>query len=161
MLGSSNNTVNLCFLLLLLNLASSSSSSFPSWQQPFLNPLIPPYGGATLLSNRTEWTRLFFGTLNPGTGAYAMSPMLSYLNNRFLATWKLSVSDEDEPGQRVMWAQSLDGTSWTTSSDGTNVLFPSMNSSENPKVALFAEPSLLLNGESSILLNFLLISFSH
>ena len=82
-----------------------------------------------------------------------MSPMLSYLNNRFLATWKLSVSDEDEPGQRVMWAQSIDGTSWTTSSDGTNVLFPSMNSSENPKVALFAEPSLLLNGESSILLN--------
>jgi len=161
MLGS--NTIHLCFLLLLLlNLASSSSSSsFPSWQQPFLNPLISPYGGATLLSNRTEWTRLFFGTLNPGTGAYAMSPMLSYLNNRFLATWKLSVSDEDEPGQRVMWAQSIDGTSWTTSSDGSNVLFPSMNSSENPKVALFAEPSLLLNGESSILLNFLLISFSH
>ena len=75
-----------------------------------------------------------------------MSPMLSFLNNRFLASWKLSVSDEDEPGQRVMWAQSNDGSMWTTTSDGSNVLFPSMNSTENPRVALFAEPSLLLNG---------------
>jgi len=108
---------------------------------------VPPYGGATILSNRTVWTRLFYGTLQPGTGAYAMSPMLSFLNGRFLASWKLSVSDEDEPGQRVMWAQSDDGTTWTTSSDGvSNELFPRMNSSENPRVALFAEPTLLLNG---------------
>ena len=126
--------------------AGASTSRLPSWQQPFLNPLKPPYGGAALLSNRTRWTRLFYGSLAPGAGAYAMSPMLSFLNGRFLATWKLSVSDEDEPGQRVMWAQSDDGTTWTTASDGSNELFPSMNASENPRVALFAEPSLLIGG---------------
>ena len=133
-------------LLAALPLALASAL-LPSWQQPFLDPLIPPYGGARLLSNATTWTRLFFGTLNPGTGAYAMSPMLSYLNGRFLATWKLSRSDEDEAGQRVMYAQSSDGVAWQTSSDGrSNELFPRMNSSENPRVALFAEPTLLLNG---------------
>lgn len=78
-------------LSLLFLLCALSRASFPSWQQPFLDPLLPPYGGAKLLSNATRWTRLFFGTLQPGTGAYAMSPMLSFLNGRFLATWKLSV----------------------------------------------------------------------
>lgn len=133
--------------LLLACSAGALAAQLPSWRQPFLDPLVPPYGGAPLLSNATVWTRLFFGTLNPGTGAYAMSPMLSYLNGRFLATWKLSRSNEDEPGQRVMYAQSDDGVSWQTSSDGrSNELFPRMNSSENPRVALFAEPTVLLNG---------------
>jgi len=128
-------------------LAAPSLARLPSWQQPFLDPLVPPYGGAPLLSNATTWTRLYFGTLRPGAGAYAMSPMLSFLNGRFLATWKLSVADEDEPGQRVMYAQSDDGVAWRTSSDGaSNELFPRMNSSESPRVALFAEPALLLNG---------------
>ena len=125
---------------------AAAAARLPSWQQPFLDPLVPPYGGAPLLSNNTRWTRLFYGSLAPGAGAYAMSPMLSFLNGRLLASWKLSVSDEDEPGQRVMWAQSDDGVSWTTASDGSNVLFPSMNASENPRVALFAEPSLLIGG---------------
>lgn len=134
-------------LRLLALAAAAAASRLPSWQQPFLDPLIPPFGGAARLSNNTKWTRLFFGTLEPGTGAYAMSPMLSFLNGRFLATWKLSVSDEDEPGQRVMYAQSTDGVAWETSSDGvSNELFPSMNATENPRVALFAEPTLLLNG---------------
>ena len=66
--------------------SAASASRLPSWQQPFLNPLKPPYGGAALLSNRTRWTRLFYGSLAPGAGAYAMSPMLSFLNGRFLAT---------------------------------------------------------------------------
>jgi hypothetical protein len=133
--------------VLLAALLPLTAARLPSWQQPFLDPLIPPYGGAPLLSNATTWTRLFFGSLAPGTGAYAMSPMLSFLNGRFLATWKLSVADEDEPGQRVMYAQSDDGVSWRTSSDGvSNELFPRMNSSESPRVALFAEPTLLLGG---------------
>ena len=124
-----------------------AAAQLPSWQQPFLDPLVPPYGGAPLLSNRTTWTRLYYGSLAPGAGAYAMSPMLSYLNGRFLASWKLSVADEDEPGQRVMYAQSDDGAAWRTSSDGrSNELFPRMNSSENPRVALFAEPAVLLSG---------------
>lgn len=107
---------------------------------PFLDPLIQPYGGAALLSNRTAWTRLYFAT--PDIGTYAMSPMLSYLNGRFLASWKLSPSGEDEPGQRVMHAQSTDGVSWTPGGE----LFPRMNSTESPRVALFAAPTLWLRG---------------
>jgi hypothetical protein len=145
MIGSA--PIGMLRAILLFCALSTGASRLPTWQQAFLDPLVPPFGGAALLSNATAWTRLFFGTLKPGTGAYAMSPMLSFLNGRFLASWKLSVSDEDEPGQRVMWAQSEDGVAWTTSSDGrSNELFPSMNASENPRVALFAEPSLLVNG---------------
>ena len=145
---SSNTTLN-AFLQSFFPPAAAAAApaGFPSWQQPFLDPLLPPYGGAPLLSPATTWQRLFYGTLEPGTGAYAMSPMLSYLNGNFLASWKLSVASEDEPGQRVMYAQSSDGVAWRTSSDGrSNELFPGMNSSENPRVALFAEPTLLLNG---------------
>ena len=135
------------FLAAGIAAGAAAAARLPSWQQPFLDPLVPPFGGAARLSNATAWTRLFFGTLEPGTGAYAMSPMLSYMNGRFLATWKLSVANEDEPGQRVMWAQSDDGVAWTTSSDGrSNELFPRMNATENPGVALFAEPSLYIDG---------------
>ena len=74
-----------------------------------------------------------------------MSPMLSYLNGAFLATWKLAPHSEDEAGQRVMAAQSTDGEIWAPHEGGL-VLFPSMNSTESPNVALFAEPSLYING---------------
>jgi hypothetical protein len=78
-----------------------------------------------------------------------MSPMIGFLNNQLLASWKLSPTDEDQAGQKIMWAASRDGTTWETSnSDGTNVLFPSMNSTENPQVALFAEPFLLIGGRA-------------
>ena len=127
--------------------SSAAGGALPSWQQPFLDPLIPPYGGARLLSNRTVWQRLFMGST--AVGAYAMSPMLGFSPSvGFLASWKLSAADEDEPGPKIMYAYSADGATWLPSdaSDGRNVLFPSMNSSENPRVALFAEPPLLLDG---------------
>ena len=127
--------------------ALASAGPLPSWQQPFLDPFVPPYGGARLLSNRTVWQRLFMGST--AVGAYAMSPMLGFDPSvGFLASWKLSATDEDEPGQKIMFAHSADGDVWlpANASDGRNVLFPSMNASENPRVALFAEPPLLLNG---------------
>ena len=74
-----------------------------------------------------------------------MSPMLSYLNGSFLASWKLAAQSEDQAGQKIMAAQSRDGLTWTPAANGA-LLFPSMNSSENPRIALFAEPSLLNNG---------------
>ena len=127
---------------------SRTCAQLPSWQRPFLDPLIPPYGGAQLLSNATAWTRLFYGTA--AVGAYAMSPMLSYADGLFLASWKLSATSEDEPGQKIMWAMSRDGASWLPAnpSDGANVLFPSMNSSESPRIALFAEPTVFVNGRA-------------
>jgi len=128
--------------LLIPYLCPSQSPPLPYWDMPFLDPLINPTGGASMLSNDTIWTRLYFAT--PQLGTYAMSPMISFLNGYFLGTWKLSPQDEDQPGQKIMWSMSEDGINWTPT-DGTNVLFPSMNSTQNPGVALFAEPSLYIN----------------
>jgi hypothetical protein len=122
--------------------AAAQPGVLPYWALPGLDPFVWPYGGAGLLANVT-WTRLYLAT--PAVGTYAMSPMLSYLNGRFLASYKLSPSDEDQPGQKVMWSQSTDGVTWTPTGS-SNVLFPSMNSTENPRVALFAEPSIWVNG---------------
>ena len=136
-------------LLLLLALAvRCSSAQAPSWNTVQLDPLVFPYGGAELL-NSTKWTRLYFAT--PEVGQYAMSPMISYLNSAFLATWKVAPKNEDQPGQLIRFAQSVDGETWINIStsgvalDAPGILFPSMNSTENPGVALFAEPSLYLN----------------
>lgn len=132
------------FFLLLSFAVFSWGAPVPYWSQPFLDPLIVPYGGAQLLAN-VSWQRLYFAT--SAVGVNAMSPMLSFLNGRFFASWKLSYGPEDAPGQKVMYAASSDGVSWLPGSvDGTNVAFPPMNSSENPGVALFAEPTLFING---------------
>ena len=131
------------FAITLVAKIATSSADLPNWGMPVLDPLKIPYGGAPVLQN-ASWARLYFGTADVGLNA--MSPMLSFLNGAFLATWKLSQNGEDSPGQKVMFAQSADGKSWTPSASGDNVMFPSMNSSENPGVALFAEPTLYLNG---------------
>jgi hypothetical protein len=34
------------------------------------------------------------------------------------ASWKNSPQDEDQPGQRIMYSQSLDGVSWTPTDGG-------------------------------------------
>lgn len=118
--------------------AAPGAPRLPNWAQPFLDPLIFPYGGAALL-NGTAWTRLYYGV--PGA-MNAMAPMISFLDGAFLASWKISPLDEDAPGQHVLYARSTDGATWTAPA----VLFPPMNSSESPRVALFAEPALLLGG---------------
>jgi hypothetical protein len=118
----------------------------PYWAQPLLDPLIFPYGGAQLL-NGTEWTRLYFAV--PELGTYAMSPMIGLVNgNVLLASYKLSPMNEDQPGQKVMWTMSTNGVNWTDTTQGTNVLFPSMNSTQSPDIALFAEPPIVINGRS-------------
>jgi hypothetical protein len=53
---------------------------------------------------------------------------------------------QDQPGQKVMWSATADGVTWSSTNTTTNVLFPSMNSTQNPGVALFAEPALYING---------------
>ena len=129
------------FPVLLVSLSLqriSAQMPLPYWSQPFLDPLIFPYGGATLV-NGTKWTRLYFGL--PGA-MNAMAPMISYLGGAFLASWKLSPLDEDAPGQHVMYSRSTDGLTWSQPA----VLFPPLNSSESPRVALFAEPTIMLGG---------------
>eukprot|EP00008_Paramoeba_atlantica_P013319 CAMPEP_0201482680 /NCGR_PEP_ID=MMETSP0151_2-20130828/6942_1 /ASSEMBLY_ACC=CAM_ASM_000257 /TAXON_ID=200890 /ORGANISM="Paramoeba atlantica, Strain 621/1 / CCAP 1560/9" /LENGTH=361 /DNA_ID=CAMNT_0047865479 /DNA_START=346 /DNA_END=1428 /DNA_ORIENTATION=- len=85
-----------------------------------------------------------------------MSPMLSFLNGMWLATWKNSPKDEDEPGQRILYSQSVDGEKWTGTSSSFSppssgqedqqpqILFPNISTASSP-AHLFAEPTLLLN----------------
>ena len=128
-------------------LVAATATPLPYWAQPrHLNLLDRPYGGAKLLANVT-WTRLYFAT--EALGTYAMSPMLGFAGTQLLASWKLAARDEDQAGQKVMWAASADGVTWYPGDrgDGSNVLFPSMNATENPSVALFAEPLVTVNGQ--------------
>jgi hypothetical protein len=69
--------------------------------------------------------------------------MISYNGGQFLATWKNSPQDEDQPGQRILYSQSLDGNNWTPT-DGRNIIFPNVSTNNNP-AALFAEPTLAIN----------------
>ena len=75
-----------------------------------------------------------------------MAPMLTYHDGQFLASWKNSPVDEDQPGQRVLFSQSKDGVTWS-GTNGSNILFPNMSTGANP-AALFAEPALYINGRT-------------
>jgi len=70
--------------------------------------------------------------------------MIDFHFGQFLASWKNSPRDEDEPGQRCLYSQSLDGVSWTPT-DGTNILFPNMSTTAL-NVSLFCEPAAHING---------------
>jgi len=98
----------------------------------------------------TEYTELFWATKLAGT--YNHAAMIAYHDDQLLVSFKNSPKDEDQDGQRVLYTQSVDGGATFTPLDTVNTncsafeLFPSMNSSSNPKVALFATPHLILNG---------------
>ncbi len=55
---------------------------------------------ATLYRPTTEWT-------------YSHHPHLGWFAGRYHAIWSNGRIDEDAPGQRVLWATSRDGLSWT------------------------------------------------
>ena len=115
----------------------------PHKTYPTLDPLIQPYGGAQLAANVTH-AKLFFATKELGT--YNMSPMLDFHHGQLLAWWKNSPKDEDQPGQRVLYSQSMDGVTWSPGPDDQpQVLFPNMSTNAHP-AALFAEPMLHISG---------------
>lgn len=120
---------------------ASCSALLPSWTAIKLDPLKPPYGGATPVANRTH-SRLYKAV--PEIGTYNMSPMIDYHAGQLLAMWKCALQDEDQAGQHILFSQSLDGATWTPT-DGKNILFPNMSTTAN-RVALFAEPALHING---------------
>ena len=119
-----------------------SDNQLPSWTAIKLDPLIVPFGGATAVDGR-DFFRLYKATKEIGT--YNMSPMISFHLNQFLASWKCAPQDEDQAGQRILYSQSLDGSSWTPT-DGKNELFPNVSTSAHP-AALFAEPTIFINGK--------------
>lgn len=129
-------------LVAAVNAAQGVASAIflPAWTGPFLDPLVP-YGGASLAAN-VKLTSLYRAV--PAIGTYNMAPMLDFHDGQFLASWKNSPLNEDQPGQRILWSQSLDGVNWTAT-DGNNILFPNVSTNANP-AALFAEPTLHING---------------
>lgn len=121
---------------------ASAPPPLPAWTGPFLDPLTP-HGGQPFAANVTH-TCLYRAT--PDIGTYNMAPMLTYHDGQFLASWKNSPVDEDQPGQRVLFSQSKDGVTWS-GTNGSNILFPNMSTGANP-AALFAEPALYINGRT-------------
>lgn len=129
------------FLILSISaLCAPAHPLLPTWSVPPFTAA--PLAGLSPLPNRTQ-TTVFFGSTAEGDynhGAMlTLGPGLSMLT----LSWKngLNASTEDAPGQRVRYAQSLDGATWTPSA----LLFPSMSTHALP-VALFAGPFALLNG---------------
>lgn len=136
-------TLLLSALLITVSLLSSpihAQKSFPHYIGPVLDPLLP-HGGVPLAKN-VSYACLYRATLALGT--YNMAPMIDFHAGQFLAYWKNAPRDEDQPGQRVLFSQSLDGITWTPT-DGKNILFPNMSTASKP-AALFAEPTLHING---------------
>lgn len=85
-------------------------------------------------------TKVYNGSLS--TGSYSHGPMLGFDGVRLFAAWKNDLEDEDSPGERVVYSQSVDGAVWTPSvSDPPAILFPNMSTASHPS-ALFAGPPL-------------------
>jgi hypothetical protein len=96
-----------------------------------------------LSSKEVTHTEVYHATKE--NGAYNHGVMIDWHDGNFLLTWKNSPINEDSPGQRVLFSQSLDGATWTKT-DGKNVMFPSVSSTANP-AALFAGPTAIINGK--------------
>ena len=124
-------------LVVLLSLVLSQAQEIPSWNMPVLRPIADfPMGGAEPIGS-ANYTQLFKASKEIGT--YNMSPMISHFHGVFLASWKNSPQDEDQPGQRVLYTQSTDGITWLDSNNGERILFQNISTNSNP-TALFAEP---------------------
>jgi hypothetical protein len=123
----------------------TTTKTLPKWSAPKGDPK-KPIGGWGKVPNATA-AMVYNAT--PALGTYNHAAMIMFGSEagdtpRFLLTWKNSPKDEDQPGQRVLYSQSLDGVAWTPT-DGTNIMFPNMSTNSNP-AALFAEPPIWLNG---------------
>ena len=131
------------FLLpVLLGLSAAQLDSYiPSWNGPNLHLWLP--GGGVPAVKGTKWSRIYHA--EPEYGTYNHACMIDAFNGSFIAYWKNSPADEDQPGQRVLWSYSSNGLEWTPT-DGKNILFPNMSTGSNFHVALFAEPALHING---------------
>ena len=68
--------------------------------------------------------------------------MLDFMAGRYVLSWKNSPSDEDEDGQRVLWATSKDASTWSA----PQVLFPNISAGHACPAAWWAAPWLELNG---------------
>lgn len=126
-------------LLALSAIGLASTQQLPSWTAQILDPN-KTMGGAAMIPG-SQYVRLY--EADPVVGTYSHGAMIDYHDGMFAASWKCSPSDEDQAGQRVLYAQSIDGLDWTAPAE----LFPNVSTSSNP-AHLFAEPFLHLNGRT-------------
>eukprot|EP01049_Picozoa_sp_SAG25_P009664 SAG25_NODE_980_length_4429_cov_1.828176_5_plen_489_part_00 len=78
-----------------------------------------PLGGLPQLPGALHFTVF---TATPQTGTYNHQPMLARHGGSFHVAWKASAFNEDQDGQRILYASSADGKSWSEAVD----IFPSM-----------------------------------
>lgn len=130
------------FLASTLGLIPPPQDLIPTWTTAVCNASLP-LGGFPRLPNAVH-TQLFNGSLS--TGAYNHAPMLGYDGVRLFAAWKNDLEDEDSPGERIVFSQSLDGVTWVPSvGDPPATLFPNMSTNAQP-AALFVGPPLYVGG---------------
>jgi hypothetical protein len=117
----------------------------PTWKVPNAPNIKKEHCGFHLLPNDNKTMKAVeVYHASKEIGAYNHAVMMDFHDGNFLLTWKNSPLDEDSPGQRILYSQSIDGQNWTTT-DGNNILFPNMTSPTTP-VALFGAPTVILNG---------------
>ena len=109
----------------------------PYWSAPQPNHSAP-LAGFPRLKNVAN-VGAYFGS--PEGGWYNHAAMMTYHDKTLTLSWKNAPVSEDTPGQRVLYAQSTDGLSWSEA----RVLFPNMSSDATPS-AQFAGPFAVLGG---------------
>jgi hypothetical protein len=99
-------------------LVSSSAALVPQYTatQPDYEK---PYGGLQPLPGAEHYTVL---TATEAVGTYNHQPMIARHNGAFHVDWKASAYNEDQDGQRVLYASSTDGRTWSEAV----AIFPSM-----------------------------------
>lgn len=135
-------------LVLLLAVAAAHlpplppAALVPSWATVRCNTS-RPLGGYSRMPGAAH-TQVFNGSLVHG--AYNHAPMLGYDGARLFAARKNDLEDEDSPGERILYAQSVDGVAWVPGADEPPaVLFPNMSTTQTP-AALFVGPPLYVDG---------------
>eukprot|EP00729_Bicosta_minor_P022545 gene22545-11964_t len=92
-------------IVLVVATLTDSHTPLPQWVAPQPDGT-KPLGGFTQLPNVTT-QQLVHG--DSVIGGYNHAAMLDYHNNQFVVMWKNAPQDEDEPGQRILYTQSVDG----------------------------------------------------
>jgi hypothetical protein len=120
----------------------------PSWSAPMPDGKKPLGGYSTL---KRAWTsQIHHGVPQPphgtGNGTYNHNVMAAYVDGSgFTVSWKNCQVDEDCNGQRMLLAQSTDGTpgSWTKV---PLLLFPNMTAVGGPAATMEPGPPIHING---------------
>lgn len=120
------------------------ASGLPSWTAPAPDEH-KPLGGYKPVPGAVNM-ELCHGDV--GIGTYNHAAMIDYHNGQFIVAWKNGPETEDKSGQRILYSQSTDGSTWTPVNNDTlkdSILFPS-TSTPGREGAMFVGPPIIING---------------